>query len=514
MAVFLPEECLVKIFMHCLENLSDDGTSTKTIHPFTLVSKHWCVVSTPLLYSHPFSASEDDTSFFMLIRTLISCVPELFSSPATPKFNYIKYIRELILNENYFDMDKISSYDTSFFLPDVSNHDTVDSDQFVTSVIATFINHLFKNCDKLRKLEIIFSEKEDNIFFNNIIESLNFNNFDGESALSNLKNLHCSHYINSGNNNEDLYSSFSKEIQNLHHLSNKGLNSNREAESLSRLISNQKSLKHITLSETGQEKLIFQLLIEDFSVNKYNVVFKSLPTQSESLRILEFEKIYVGNISMEAINSLCSLKHINELKLNKCYGIVNNEIISWAKSMKELNCVEISDYTFTAVSERFLISLIQSSCHTLTEFKLNGMRDPRESGAEFFSEIPIRLPSLKRLELPKLTFDEFMSIIKSCTQLTFISIILDRELWKRDFKNLVNYLPNQLQTLEFREMDKMFGFDKLEYFFEKCQSRNINELKIISITGKFNLEQEYFELAKKFDFEMKFDNNKDFYYLF
>src|SRR5581483_5071816 len=101
----------------------------KDLHSCTLVSRYWCKISTPLLYSCPFHKySFDEISHFKLIRTLLSCIPqpeikEIYTSytsyalltllseyiPFTKKnsysedilsmFNYISFIRGLLLTE-------------------------------------------------------------------------------------------------------------------------------------------------------------------------------------------------------------------------------------------------------------------------------------------------------------------------------------------------------------------------------------------------------------------------------
>src|SRR2546425_72547 len=125
----LPSDCLEIIFLNLIKRPSSD-TSTKDLHSCTLVSRHWCRTSTPLLYAYPFHhfchLSYPDKSYFKLIRTLLSCIPKteieqiiLTNSSIIQKFlyyffcsdkynkspnilttfNYISFIRGLVFEE-------------------------------------------------------------------------------------------------------------------------------------------------------------------------------------------------------------------------------------------------------------------------------------------------------------------------------------------------------------------------------------------------------------------------------
>src|ERR1044072_3924133 len=104
MASFLLSECLEKVFSHFIDehNFNDISTnsSTKNLQSCTLVSRHWCRTSTPLLYSYPFHHFRHKTSynaFYKLIRTLLSCVPQSeikqLKTNSSSTFNYISLIR-------------------------------------------------------------------------------------------------------------------------------------------------------------------------------------------------------------------------------------------------------------------------------------------------------------------------------------------------------------------------------------------------------------------------------------
>src|SRR5947207_15915774 len=56
------------------------NTFTNDLHSCTLVSRHWCRISTPFLYAYPFHHFRHiiypNDSYFKLIRTLLSCIPK------------------------------------------------------------------------------------------------------------------------------------------------------------------------------------------------------------------------------------------------------------------------------------------------------------------------------------------------------------------------------------------------------------------------------------------------------
>src|ERR1044071_2731809 len=83
MASILLSDCLENIFINLIEHppsASIDTSTNKGLHSCTLVSRHWCRISTPLLYAYPFHHfrhhSYPDESYFKLVRTLLSCIPK------------------------------------------------------------------------------------------------------------------------------------------------------------------------------------------------------------------------------------------------------------------------------------------------------------------------------------------------------------------------------------------------------------------------------------------------------
>src|SRR5271170_206225 len=90
-ASFLLSECLERIFSNLLDNnlipgnYTSNKTSTKDLHSCTLVSRHWCRISTPILYAYPFHSLRNTNllidyeyhpDYFKLFRTLLSCIPK------------------------------------------------------------------------------------------------------------------------------------------------------------------------------------------------------------------------------------------------------------------------------------------------------------------------------------------------------------------------------------------------------------------------------------------------------
>src|SRR5437868_725649 len=131
-------ECLEKIFLNLFnyskptlyEFVSAKKTcdyEIKDLYTCTLVSRYWCRVSTPLLYSYPFhlfrhlnykkpksEIGKDVQDYYKLIRTLLSCIPQSeieeivnstcakesstaisYSQQGSPTFNYVTFLREL-----------------------------------------------------------------------------------------------------------------------------------------------------------------------------------------------------------------------------------------------------------------------------------------------------------------------------------------------------------------------------------------------------------------------------------
>ncbi|GES95564.1 hypothetical protein GLOIN_2v1559699 [Rhizophagus clarus] len=138
MASNLLPECLEKIFTDLLNPIkpifsnSVETCEIKDLYSCTLVSRYWCQISTPILYSSPFhhfrhlkggkkpQMGKDFQDYYKLIRTLLTCIPcseieeivkfvcekgstiELIGSTGSPTFNYVKFIRELHFDEKFF----------------------------------------------------------------------------------------------------------------------------------------------------------------------------------------------------------------------------------------------------------------------------------------------------------------------------------------------------------------------------------------------------------------------------
>ncbi|GBC31138.2 hypothetical protein GLOIN_2v1884908 [Rhizophagus irregularis DAOM 181602=DAOM 197198] len=92
MASFLLSECLEKIFLNFIKehSFNDIGSNipSKELFSCTLVSRHWCRISTPLLYSYPFHHFRHKTSYNSFYKLIL--------------FNYISLIRGLIVDELMF----------------------------------------------------------------------------------------------------------------------------------------------------------------------------------------------------------------------------------------------------------------------------------------------------------------------------------------------------------------------------------------------------------------------------
>src|SRR4051812_28444728 len=177
-AAFLLSECLERTFLHLLDEHNRINKSTKDLYSCTLVSRHWCRISTPSLYAYPFHhfsiylRNSMYSSYFKLIRTLLSCIPKSeieqiipsniqtshSHSPSTT-FHYIKFIRGLILNE--ISESLLFDHREIWLPPYIPNNTTQHR-----LIINNLLKFLCKQCNNLTKLEI----SNNGFFFNNPIE--------------------------------------------------------------------------------------------------------------------------------------------------------------------------------------------------------------------------------------------------------------------------------------------------------------------------------------------------------
>ncbi|CAB4428620.1 unnamed protein product [Rhizophagus irregularis] len=528
-ASFLLSECLEKIFSYLIDkNFSHNiytSMSMKNIHSCTLVSRHWCRISSPFLYAYPFhyfcrladsvSYSSGHLQYFKLIRTLLSCIPkseieQIKSSNSSntsntqkltskfiisSTFNYITFIRGLILDKIKILYNPYTLFIyRNLWLPSYNAYN-ITEDQF-SKISIPIINHLIrflcKHCNDLTKLQ--FKLKiQNNEIFNNLIESLSFKDYNGRNKLDNLKELYFINDITSKNEKlpQKFYLALSNsKVCNLNLLYNENISTIEEASSLSKFISLQKKLQHIILSE---DKL--DIFLGDNIGDNYYVVLSSLSSQSESLKVLELKYIPFNKINGKALNALCSLKNIRELKIYMCRAISDN-LNSWAKNLSRLEVIEFMAYYFPTISEEFLVQLIRSSSNTLTKLVLHYKR-AQDQSTRIFQQI-LNLNSLIHLELPKIYSYELIHIFKSCTKLVYLSTILsDDEPWE-NFRDLGKFIPITLRTIRFKEMHNLvFSSTELKYFLEECVNNDSN-LMYLEIVGNQHVSQDYFDVAAEF----------------
>lgn len=550
-AAYLISECLENVLLNLLdENPSGDTrtyTSTKDLYSCSLVSRNWCRISTPLLYAYPFhhfrhlaysnihyiNSNINYSSYFKLIRTLLSCIPkyeieQIISNSSTNEqnpspnpfvsngisafhnnllttFNYINFIRGLIFDKILYKTYELFQYREIWYSTYISNDTTRDQFSKISILIMNhFIKYLCTHCNNLTTLEFPF-KIQDNEFFINIIESLKFNDYNRKNKLYNLKELY---YISNKygkygeicSSSDDLYSVLSNKICNLNLLYNDKINSIEEANSLSKFISLQKNLKHIILSENIYN--LEQIYNDDIIDDNYNIIIESLSTQSESLQILEFNHIPFNRISEKGLNSLYLLKNIRELRFCRCKDI-NDNLNSWAKNLTKLKVLEFGAYYFPMNSEDFLIQLIKSS-KSLCKLVLDYKRE-QDQGFQLFKQIPNYLHSLIHLELPKIFLSELILIFKSCTRLVYLSMILSGDgLWEGNFSNLGKFTPKTLRKIQLKGIENLvFNSNELKYFFKECVNNdsNLKYLGIVKICDDL-INQEYFDIAKEFGVEL------------
>src|SRR3954453_12745604 len=115
MASFLFSECLENIFLNFIKPSKDTRIKifTKDLYSCTLVSRHWCRISTPFLYAYPFHHVNfndgpwfpNNDSYCKLIRTLLSCIPQ-----SEIRQIYTSYAQ--VLSTKHIPPNKIESYST------------------------------------------------------------------------------------------------------------------------------------------------------------------------------------------------------------------------------------------------------------------------------------------------------------------------------------------------------------------------------------------------------------------
>src|SRR3954451_14103858 len=203
MASFLLSECLENIFLNLFKPSNDNRIKlfTKDLYSCTLVSRHWCRISTPLLYAYPFHYVNfyDDPdqwqypnkdSYYKLIRTLLSCIPQseikpIYTSYAQvlstkhipfnkedsyPTFNYVSFIHGFFFDERFLENQTICHYKNIWL--SAHNPDKISSVQTIR-IMNHLIKFICKHSHNLKILEFPTTMKFNNnmINFSQIISS-------------------------------------------------------------------------------------------------------------------------------------------------------------------------------------------------------------------------------------------------------------------------------------------------------------------------------------------------------
>ncbi|CAB4390428.1 unnamed protein product [Rhizophagus irregularis] len=455
MGSYLVSSCLERIFSYLLEEeeeLQCKESKTKNyklinLYSCTLVSRYWCKISTPVLYSYPFHNFRNISygvnvplfiftykfyNYYKLIRTLLKCIPrseinkgkvyneQKLTSP--PTFNYISFIRGLIVDKLLFEPQEVCIYYKETWLSDNYDPERITTESAI-QMMNQFVKFLFNNCNNLEILEFPYFPKFN--VFNNVITSLISTNNNGNNKIAKLREFHFKNHSNLKPISQIL-STISKNSYNIKFLYNEDINNSYVANHLSHLISKQNNLRYLILSKS------INRLDSPNLPNVENIedcIFKSLYIQRDSLKVLELKNFCFANMDQNALNSLSMLENLSELKLINCSYImaIKSNLIYWAKNLTKLETMEFkpaiisnpeTQQTELDIPEDFLIRLFESSSRTLTKLVLEYEYD---QNIKITRNIHLLLRSLAYLVIPE-TY-ELNSILHSCHKLVYVLIL-------------------------------------------------------------------------------------------
>ena len=175
--------------MNFIKHPSDDTKIkifAKDLYPCTLVSRHWCRISTPFLYAYPFNHLKNDWFFsndssFKLIRTLLSCIPQseirqIYTTYAqvlsanhipfnkkdsysniSPTFNYVSFIHGLIFDKLILESRNVCDYKSIWL--SAYNPESISSENKTIGIMNHLIKFICKHCCNLTMLEFPLSMK-------------------------------------------------------------------------------------------------------------------------------------------------------------------------------------------------------------------------------------------------------------------------------------------------------------------------------------------------------------------
>ncbi|CAG8509191.1 28322_t:CDS:2 [Racocetra persica] len=340
-----------ELLKEILENIIDSHYLFSCI----LVNRIWCRTGVPILWRSP---NPLEKSLLPLVISYLRCLPE----------KQIKCLKD----ENIpLPNEKTPIFDYPFFLK------TLDL-------------KLINNMKYLLPTFLEQAEKISFIYLNESAQILAINQ--NAPNLIMLRKLHISSWKDESSFMEKI-TTFTNHLQLI---SAECVNYKTKALALASLIQKQTSLQHLKLLYTSSD-------------NYCSIIFKSLPSQSNSLKKLELHRV-----NLDTIDSWVSCYNLKTLEIRNCIGTLDFSSNPWRPIFPNLQNLIVINYAHNRqFFVPFIVKIIEAAAKNLLYFKCSML----DYMSEITTSIAVNCPNILHLDLQSSSSSQIILILNSCHKL-------------------------------------------------------------------------------------------------
>ncbi|CAG8564231.1 14268_t:CDS:1 [Cetraspora pellucida] len=361
----------IELLKEILENIIDSHHLFSCI----LVNRIWCRTGVPILWRSP---NPSEKSLLPLVTSYLRCLPE----------EQIKCLKD----ENIpLPNEKTPIFDYPFFLK------TLDL-KLINDMSKIWINNSGNknHIDFLKEIFVAyFLEQAEKISFIHLNESARTLAINQNAPnLKRFRKLHISSW-------KDETSFMEKITDHLQLISAECVNCKTKSLALASLIQKQKYLQHLKLLYTSND---------DYC----SIIFKSLPSQSNSLKKLELHRV-----NLNTIDSWESCYNLKALEIRNCMGTRDFSSNPWKPIFPNLQNLIIINYDHNRqFFVPFIVKIIEAAAKNLLHFKCSMLGDM----SEIITSIALNCPNIHHLDLQSSSSSQIILILNSCHKLKTLKV--------------------------------------------------------------------------------------------
>ncbi|CAG8548239.1 2299_t:CDS:1 [Diversispora eburnea] len=369
MASKIPPEILIKI----LNNVQ----STQDLYSSLFVNRIWCKVTIPILWELPlgqeYRSTEKLKKKALCIRTYISCMDtqartlliqngfDLSSSPPRATFDYPSFTHKVMIFNLFFFVfiyspQNIGSY--QHIKKYINSNEIIITEKskiLFREIYKLIINRCtFLNSFKMTEVPKIFSKK---ILNNDLIGSIL--KLPGAPKVFKKLESFTSMIRNDSILIRPLYESLALICHDILNMDLE-LNSKSQVELLGKLISVQKRLENLSISDKGYMRMSHNLFLWD------------IISQKETLKNLRLKSVNFSNFVKKS-STIEKFTSIQELYIENCHGLYIADSLFFASSFTQLRSFHYfhSSHRFNEYPQDFIIKILETANINLKNVSLD-----------------------------------------------------------------------------------------------------------------------------------------------